>query len=165
MDDATRTPFHEEADKAWAKPKVVGLEAITRPNRRGMILQKAALSLTGLSRGWSRANLADVVGDGAFRQGKAQFPQRTMNTFCTPQAMVECHGVDERNYGCRDTRWWRLGFGLVTPEQAETVSMPAEQRVGLDAEQRIPASHQSAGEQDEQSTIQGGERGAFRMPP
>lgn len=152
MDDAPGTQFNNEEHKERAKPEVVGLKKIASPHLRSVILQKAVPGLTRFSRRWSRANLAEVFGDGAFGQGIAQFPQFITNAFGSPQATVECHGVDEGNYVCRDTRLWCFSFGLVTPEQTEDLAMPTEQGIWFYDHQRLSPPAETTREQDEDRT-------------
>ena len=106
MDNAPGMQFNDEEDKEWAKPDVIGLEKITSPYSMSVILQKAAPRLTGLSRRRRRANLADVFGDGAFREAIAQLLQFIPNAFDSPQVIVACHAVDESNHVFRDTWLW-----------------------------------------------------------
>ena len=56
-----------------------------------------------------------------------------------------------------------LGFGLACPDEAKQVSMPAQQGVGLNDEERCLPRAQLAGQEYKGRPVAPGEGGAFRL--
>ncbi len=116
MNDAAGTQLDDEEDEAGAKPQVVGLNEIARPNVLCVIVQKGSPGLSTFP-GWSgRTNLPDVLGNGALTERIAQLAEFIANAFDAPQTIVERHRVDQVDHVLGNARWPRFRPRLLSPE-------------------------------------------------
>ena len=107
----------------------------------------------GLRDGFGRADVGDVRLDRVLGDGKAEFEQFAANPFGSPEPILLCHLLDQRD-GLRSQ------FGTTTaiarfelPEEAESLTMPAEESVGFEDEQGILPVLDATREEDEPEAI------------
>src|SRR5258708_27973779 len=85
-----------------------------------------------LSRSACWANLLHIFLDGPFTDPNIQFEEFTANTLRSPRPVVCCHFLDQADGLRRQLRLARARLGFALPEQAEELTMPAQQRLWLE---------------------------------
>jgi len=121
--------------------------------------------LPGLSSWPAGAHGSHVLLNGALADADAQFEEFTTNPFCSPQSVVPCHFLDQGD-GLGGYPWCgRSCPGLVLPQELKALTMPPQQRLRLDNEQRLLPCPNHPCQEDEEHAIRFRACGAFHLPP
>ena len=133
MNDFSALQFDDEESKERTEDDIRHRQEVTRPDLARMIVQERRPRL----RGGSYAPLSHVFLYGAFGDLNAQLEQLPADTLGSPQAIVTRHRFDQRNglgsnFGSRRGR-----LGASPPVPAERLTVPAEEGVGLDNQERL----------------------------
>src|SRR5215467_4244516 len=127
--------------KSERKKRSVTCKRITRPGVFGMIVQEGGPVLSSLSWG---ASMPHVLLNGAFAEVDAQLEQFAPDPFCSPQAIIPCHLLNQGHSLSGDLGCGRYGSGLVFPVELEALAMPPQERLWLnDEESLFPGPHHS----------------------
>jgi hypothetical protein len=133
-----------------AKEKVDDRQEITRPDVLRVIGHKNGPGLT-----WSmgRARLTHILLNGSSSDLDIQLEEFAMNAFCSPQSIILSHLLNQvdRVNGQPGTTAIAARFEL--PEEMEALAMPAEERAGLDNEERILPVFDATSEQNKPEAI------------
>ncbi len=129
VDDASGLEFDDDEDEDGAEQGIVGLEEVAGPDVVGVVTEECGPGLGGCP--WT-ASQTDVLEDGGRANRNTELEKFAGDTFSAPADVVEEHLLDESDDGfCERRAMGFVGFGLTCPDEAKQVSMPAEQRVGL----------------------------------
>jgi hypothetical protein len=142
----------DEERKDGPEPHVVDLQEIAGPDR--VVTQERVPRLTEVR--LRRPGSAHVLLGRALGDADAELEKLTAHPFGSPEAILASHAFDELDDLSGHT--W-LGqappsrSGSLAPEQAESLTVPSQDRVGLHEEQRVSPPRNDTGEQNEQAAF------------
>ncbi len=142
------------------KPEVDDGQKVARPDVVRVILQEGGPGLRG---GFGRANACEVFLNGAFGNGETEFEQFAVNAFGSPQPILLRHPLDQRDGSRRESGTATAVARFELPEETESLTMPAQEGVRFDDEERILPVFDATGEEDEPEPIGWREDGLFNL--
>lgn len=150
MDNLARAEFSDDEGEERLEEHVRQLQEVAGPDVVGVIPEERGPCLT--RRFWW-APLSHVPLNRARGNLDANLQQFTSNALSGPESVLRCHVLDQRDRLQRDLRLmqWRARFAL--PEQSESETMPAQDRLGFDNEQCLLPTVYLAREQHQQCPI------------
>jgi hypothetical protein len=134
MHDFPRFQFDEEEGKKRTEEEIRDLQKITGPYLCRMIAQE---DFPALSRGAFWANLLHILLDGPFTHLNIQLEELTSNALRSPESVVRCHLPNQPDGLVREPRLSPTAFRFVLPKHTEELTMPAQQRLWLDDNERL----------------------------
>ena len=113
--------FNEEG-KRRTEEEIGDRQEVARPDLLGMSMNERPPRLSSWPCG---TNLPHVLLNGAFRNVNAQLEELTTNAFCSEDAVVPCHLLDQGHSLLGYSRLERSCPRLVLPKEFEALTMPA----------------------------------------
>ncbi len=135
---------------------------VARPDLLGRSVQEG---LPGLSSWPAGAHGSHVLLNGPLADADAQFEEFTTKPFCSPQSVVPCHFIDQGDGLCGYPWCGRSCLGLVLPQELKALTMPPQQRLRLDNEQRLLPGAYHPGQKHQEHAVRPGTGRPFRMSP
>ena len=115
-----------------------------------MVADEGAPGLTTTAR---RPCAPHVLLDRTFADADAELQEFAADALRTPERIVCGHRLDERDDFRRESLRLTTGSGLSSPDDLEEVSMPAQQRLGIDDVQSVPPSAAQPGQDEQEQAI------------
>lgn len=141
---APRAQLDNEEVIDGPKAKVDHRQKATGSNLPGMILQEG-VPILGMHMG--RPDPTKVGMDGVLGDANSEFEEFAANTFRPPAGILGRHLLNQRDQLLGETRTARSGTTLETPVKSESLTVPAEERVGLKDQESLFPRGKPAGEQ------------------
>jgi hypothetical protein len=127
------------------KEEIGDLEKIASPYLSSVIMEEGRPLLPSRTRD---ANVSHVFLDRAFAHAKTQLEQLSTNTFRSLEPIQRRHFLDQHNSLFGYLWFGSCCSGLVLPEQPESLTMPPQERLWLDNEQRLLPYTRRSSEKD-----------------
>ena len=159
-DDAAGVEFDDDKDVDGSEQEIMHHSEVTGPDVVGVVFQESTPGLTG-GGGWSE--LVEVFLDGAFADLKAKFEQFTTDAFRTPQPVFLRHLFDEIDDLLCDAGFAVFLASLEAPVEAEKITMPAQQGIGLDNVERLLPELSTASQPQQAEAVTVGQSGTFDL--
>ena len=121
VDHFARVQFDDEEGEERTEEKVSHGKKVARPDLLGMSVNERPPGLSMWSCG---AHSSHVLLNGAFANPNAQLEEFASDAFCSPQAVVPCHLLNQGHRLLRDPWLERSCSGLVLPEELEALAVP-----------------------------------------
>jgi hypothetical protein len=155
-----RVQFDDEEGEDRTEEKVSHGKKVARPDLLGMSVNACPPGLSMWSCG---AHSSHVHLNGSFRNVNAQLEEFASDAFCSPQAVVPCHLLNQGHCLLRDPWLERSCSGLVLPEEFEALTMPSQQCLWLDDEQRLFPGTYYSGQQHKEHAVRLGTGRSFHL--
>ncbi len=150
MDDAPRGQVDDEKEINRTKPEVNDRQKVAGPDVFRVILQEGR---PGRREWLGGTNRADVFLNRALGDGETEFEEFPVDALGAPQTILLCHLLNQRD-GCRVQFWTTTAAArLESPEETETLAMPAQQSVRFEEEERIFPVLDATNQEDEPKAI------------
>ena len=160
VDHFARVQFDDEEGEERTGEKVSHEKKVAHPDLLGLSANERP---PGLSMGSCGAHSSHVLLNGSFRNVNAQLEEFASDAFCSPQAVVPCHLLNQGHRLLRDPWLERSCSGLVLPEELEALAVPPQQRLWLDDEQRLFPGIYYSGQQDQEHAVPLGTCRSFHL--
>src|SRR5262249_9048520 len=145
-------PDDEEREHG-AEEEVGVLQEVAGPGVAGVVAQEGRPGLTGWTR---RARSSEGLLDRPLAQGDTQLGEFAADALGTPEPILAGHAPEERDRVRRDARRPAARSRAPVPEEPEALAVPAEERLGLDDQQRLAPRPNAAREQDQEWPVGAG---------
>ena len=145
VDHSARFEFDDEERKEGAKKQIGHLQEIAGPHVFCVIAQERRPVLSSRSRD---ANMSHIFLNGPLTHANTQLEQLTTDTFRSPEPIQRGHFLDQRNSLFGYLWFGRCCSGFVLPEELKSMTMPPQERLWLDNEQRLLPCTRSSSEKD-----------------
>ena len=136
--------------KKRAKEEIVHLQEVTGPHPCRMIAQEGFPGLS--TRSFFRSQL-QILLNGPFTYPNIQLEQLTPNALCSPETIGCRHFPDQVDCLQRKSRCSLLRFRFVLPEDAEDLTVPAQQGLWLDKKERLFPGLDHPGQEYEKKSV------------
>jgi hypothetical protein len=150
VDDSPGSEFNDEEEINLTKEQVDHWQEISSPDVLGVIVEKDSRGLTGRTK---RSYLAHVYLNRGGGNLNIEFEEFATNALRTPKDIVFDHLVNQVDRFSGYLGATAMVAGFEFPEQAEAWTMPAEQGIGFEDQERLFPVLNTAGEQDEPEAI------------
>jgi len=122
MHDAPRGMLEDEKGEHGSEEEIGRLEKVARPDASDLVAEEGRPGLS--SRLW-RTSTARALLNRALGHANAQLQEFTTDALGSPVEIVGGHLLEKGYRCCRQGRPTHLGTRLPSPEQAESLTMPA----------------------------------------
>src|SRR5215472_16372587 len=122
VDHFARVQFDDEEGEERTEEKVNHGKKVACPDLLGMRVNERP---PGLSMWACGTHSSHVLLNGSFRNVNAQLEEFASDAFCSPQAVVPCHLLNQGHRLLRDPWLERSCPRLVLPEEFEALTVPA----------------------------------------
>ena len=154
MNNSARREFDDEEGVDLPEEQVDNWEKVTGPDQLGVIPEEGWSFLT---MGGVGACQADVLLDRRPCGLDAEFHEFATDALRAPEAILPGHLLDQSDGFAGYPGAPTPVAGLEPPQQPEALAMPAQARIGLEAEEGLLPTPDPAGEEDEPKAIGWGE--------
>ncbi len=160
MDHSARVQFDEEESEERTEEKVCHGKKVAGPDLLGMGVYERPPRLSSWPAG---AHSSHVLLNGALADADAQLEQFAPDALCSPQSIVPRHLLNQGDSLLGDPWLERSSLRLVSPKELETLTTPAQQRLGLDNEQRLLPSANDPGQKHQEHAVRLGTGSPFHL--